>query len=104
MSITERLVLSIQGLQSSIEDVSSNLNSKGQLSPHLQERLFSYRKICAMQLRFTEEIAVGLCEGNYSEVVRLTNLINGLSAMILDDVRQIIASVSGQVQTPQCYN
>ncbi len=104
MSITERLITSIKGLQGSIESVSDNLSLKGQLSPHLEERLLSYRKICDMQLRFTDDVRRHLCEKNYSEVTRLTNLINGLSAMILDDVRLIIASLAGQPQQPQYYN
>lgn len=102
--ITERLTRSIECLEESIDDVYNNLDLKGQLSTQLRERLVSYKKICKMQLRFTSQIRQQLQAENFHEVTRLTNLINGLSAMILDDVRSIISSLAGQTQAAPQYN
>ena len=104
LPLIERLTLALENLQLSINEVKNRLQCKGQLSPQLHERLDSYSKMCDMQLRFTNDIQQSLQHKDYSEVTRLTNLINGLSAMILDDIRMIIGTLSGQAPQPQYYN
>ena len=92
-NIIERLFASIQNLEDSIAQARATLGAAPNAPADVISRLDSYKGICEMQRRFAHSIAKELVSGNFQEVSRLVNLVNGLSAMILDDVKVVVARV-----------
>lgn len=88
-----KLFGSLKTLETTIESVYSRLSSKENVSEKILERVASYRKICDMQKRFSIQLEKKLADKNYEEVARLVKLINGLSAMIMDDARLILTGI-----------
>jgi DNA replication initiation complex subunit (GINS family) len=93
-NIIERLFASFQDLENAIEGAKVTLSKKETVPDDIIKRLGSYDGILAKQ----RTLATALCEhintGNWDEVSRHVNLINGLSAMIRDDARAILSSIS----------
>lgn len=94
--IIERLFSSFSALEQAIESAKSTLAKKESVPGEIIERINSYDNILSKQ----RTLATSLCEhinsGNWDEVTRHVNLINGLSAMIRDDARAILKALSGQ--------
>ncbi|MCB0335383.1 MAG: hypothetical protein KDD62_03735 [Bdellovibrionales bacterium] len=88
-----KLFGSLKTLETTIENVYERLASKENVSDKVLERVASYRKICDMQKRFSIQLEQKLGEKKYEEVARLVKLINGLSAMIMDDARLILSGI-----------
>ena len=84
----ENLLESIDKLEEAIYSAELKL-SQGKKNSKYASRFDSYRRICDMQRRFSEEIFYLKAINNKDEIVRRVGLINGLSAMILDDIRNI---------------
>lgn len=84
-TIIERLFSSFTELERAIEGAKASLNARPGVPQTLIDRLNSYDGILEKQ----RVLATRLCEhintGNWAEVGRQVNLINGLSAMIKDD-------------------
>ncbi|MBX7144654.1 MAG: hypothetical protein K1X79_09405 [Oligoflexia bacterium] len=106
-TIIERLFSSFSDLEKAIVSARSTLAKKGSVPSDIMERLNSYDGILAKQ----RSLAFTLCEhinkGNWGEVSRHVSLINGLSAMIRDDARQILSSLalnSDQKQEDEDFN
>lgn len=93
-NIIERLYSSFTDLETAIESAKKTLSQKQSVPPEIMERLNSYDTILAKQ----RNLAASLCEhinhGDWDEVSRHVTLINGLSAMIRDDARAILAALS----------
>ena len=82
------LLKSIDKLEEAIYAAERKL-TQGKKNSRFSSRFDSYRRICDMQRRFSEEIFYLKAVNNKEEVLRKVGLINGLSAMILDDIRNI---------------
>ena len=93
-NIIERLFASFADLEKAICSAKETLAKKESIPEEIVKRLNSYDGILAKQ----RALAVTLCEhvnsGNWDEVTRHVGLINGLSAMIRDDARAILGSLS----------
>jgi hypothetical protein len=98
-NIIERLFASFTELETAIDKARSTFNSRPSIPASVVKRLESYDSILAKQ----RALAVSLCEAisrkNWDEVNRNVTLINGLSAMIRDDARAILAAVSSPEET-----
>ncbi len=94
--IIERLFSSFSALEQAIESAKSTLAKKESVPGEILERIKSYDTILSKQ----RTLATSLCEhinsGNWDEVSRHVNLINGLSSMIRDDARAILKALSNQ--------
>ena len=94
-TIIDRLFSSFSALEQAIESAKNTLAKKESIPGEILERIQSYDSILAKQ----RTLATSLCEhinnGNWDEVSRHVNLINGLSAMIRDDARAILKALSG---------
>ena len=93
-NIIDRLFSSFNELEHAIESAKATLAKKKAVPEEIVRRLNSYDGILSKQ----RVLATSLCEhinkGNWDEVTRHVGLINGLSAMIRDDARAILSSVS----------
>ncbi len=93
-NIMKRLFSSFVELERAIEGAKTTLASKPTVPPQILERLQSYDSVLEKQ----RNLAITLCDhmnkGNWDEVSRHVSLINGLSAMIRDDARAILTSIS----------
>ena len=98
-NIIERLFASFTELETAINKARNTFNSRPSIPASVVKRLESYDSILAKQ----RALAVSLCEAisrkNWDEVNRNVTLINGLSAMIRDDARAILAAVSSPEET-----
>lgn len=93
-NIIDRLFASFTDLESAIRSARETLERKSTIPEEVMRRLNSYDEILAKQ----RTLATTLCEcierGDWDEVSRHVTLINGLSAMIRDDARAILSSLS----------
>jgi len=93
-TIIDRLFTSFTDLEKAIESAKKTLATRENVSPELMERLASYDGILAKQRGLASALCDQISGGNWDEVSRLVNLINGLSALIRDDARAILRSLS----------
>lgn len=98
-NIIERLFASFGDLEKAIEGAKVTLAKRESVPAELVERLNSYDGILVKQ----RALAVTLCEyinkGEWDEVTRHVGLINGLSALIRDDAKAILGSLSSNGDT-----
>lgn len=98
-NIIERLFASFSELETAISKARNTFKSRTSIPDTVVRRLESYDTILAKQ----RSLAVTLCEAisrkNWDEVNRNVTLINGLSAMIRDDAKAILAAVSAPEET-----
>ena len=92
--IIERLFKSFEELEQALASAKATIEKKGD-KPELLERLNSYDEMIKKQRSLAEEAAKFIDEGNLEELNRRVNLINGLSAMIRDDAREILQQQIG---------
>ena len=93
-NIIERLFSSFADLESAIKSAKSTLENKESVPREVIERLSSYDGILAKQRKLAFDLCEHLNKGNWDEVSRHVGIINGLSAMIRDDARSILSSLS----------
>jgi len=98
-NIIERLFASFTELETAISKARDTFKTRASIPDNVIKRLESYDTILAKQ----RSLAVTLCEAisrkNWDEVNRNVTLINGLSAMIRDDAKAILAAVSTPEET-----
>ncbi len=89
--IISRLFESFNELERAIVSARQTLEKKSEPPKEILARIASYEGILDKQ----RNLATALCGhsslGNWDEVARHVKLINGLSAMIRDDAREILA-------------
>jgi hypothetical protein len=93
-NIIDRLFSSFADLEQAIQSAKTTLSKKQSVPSEVIERLNSYDGILAKQRRLAVELCEHINKGNWDEVSRHVSIINGLSAMIRDDARAILSSLS----------
>ena len=94
--IVARLLQSFSDLERAIEGAKSNLRQNSKIPGSVHERLESYSSILDRQRELAQVLESYVSAGNLTEVTRHISLINGLSGMIIDDARGLLAGISGQ--------
>lgn len=92
--IVERLFASFSELEQAITGAKTTLGSKAAVPQAVLDRLNSYDAILGKQRGLARKLCDHMSSGNWNEVSRHVNLINGLSAMIRDDARAILSSLA----------
>ena len=93
-NIIERLFASFVDLEQAIHSAKATLSTKASVPREVFDRLNSYDGILMKQRMLANELRCHMDRGNWNEVTRHVNIINGLSAMIRDDARAILSSLS----------
>lgn len=93
-NIIDRLFSSFADLEQAIESAKNTLAQKESVPAEVIERLKSYDGILAKQRNLAGALCEHINSGNWDEVSRHVGLINGLSALIRDDARAILTSLS----------
>ena len=93
-NIIERLFTSFTDLEKAIESAKSTLAKKESIPVAIMERLNSYDGILSKQRALASTLCEHINKGNWDEVSRHVSLINGLSALIRDDAKAILSSLS----------
>lgn len=96
-NIVERLYASFSDLEQAIESAKNTLSQKESVPAEVMNRLNSYDGVLVKQRKLASELCMHISTGNWDEVTRHVTLINGLSQMIRDDAREILASLSAPV-------
>ncbi len=99
-NIIDRLFASFTELEGAIQSAKKTLSQKESVPSAVIARLNSYDGILAKQKGLAQELCQFISQGNWDEVSRHVNLINGLSAMIRDDARAILQSISTNTDAP----
>lgn len=94
--IIDRLYNSFQELEHAIEGAKKTLETRENVPAEIMERLNSYDGILEKQRNLANDLVGHMEKENWKEVTRHVSLINGLSAMIRDDAKAILQSLSGQ--------
>ena len=92
--IINRLYQSFEDLENAIHGARKTLESKEEIPREVVDRLNSYDGILAKQRKLASELCEFISEGKWDDVTRHVGLINGLSAMIRDDARAILSTLS----------
>lgn len=91
--LIQRLFESFTDLEKAIQSAKKTLEQRNDSPNEILDRIASYETILEKQ----KALATALCGhahlGNWDEVARHVKLINGLSTMIRDDAREIVAGV-----------
>lgn len=93
-NIIDRLFNSFEELEVAITSAKETLQSRNSVPTKVIERLGSYDHILSKQRRLAEELCQYIDAEEWDEVTRRVSLINGLSAMIRDDARSILSTLS----------
>jgi hypothetical protein len=94
VSIVQRLYLSFIDLERAIAGARDTLSLREDVPGHVFKRLDSYDQIIARQRSLANELEHHILEGDMLEISRHVMIINSLSGMIIDDAKQILASIS----------
>ncbi len=94
MDIIDRLFSSFSELETAIAGAKKTLEQKENVPDEVFERLGSYDSILTKQRSFAKALCEHIERGNWDEVSRHVSIINGLSALIRDDARAILSSLS----------
>ncbi|MCI5064432.1 hypothetical protein MRY87_01760 [bacterium] len=92
--IINRLFQSFEDLEKAIVGARKTLEEKEGVPEEVVKRLSSYDTILEKQRTMATELCSSIKAGDWGEVTRQVGLINGLSAMIRDDARAILSSLS----------
>ncbi|MFN8391073.1 MAG: hypothetical protein U0136_12355 [Bdellovibrionota bacterium] len=99
--IISRLFESFNELERAIVSARQTLEQKSEPPQDLLARITTYEQILDKQ----RSLATALCGhsslGNWDEVSRHIKLINGLSSMIRDDAREILAGTKPAVEAEE---
>jgi hypothetical protein len=90
----QRLFSSFSDLEAAIGSAKTTLTKRAEVPEEVVNRLNSYTAILTKQRNLAESLCKFLQQGNMDEVSRHVGLINGLSQMIRDDARGILASIT----------
>lgn len=91
--IIHRLFQSFVELEQAIEVARETLRNQNKQPRLILERLGIYEEILAKQRSLANDLCDRVTEKNWPEVCRHVRLINGLSAMIRDDAREILVNL-----------
>ena len=99
--VIDRLFDSFKDLERAIGSAKRALGDKPEPPKEILERIDGYQNILDKQ----KSLATALCGyakvRNWDEVARHVKLINGLSAMIRDDAREIVAGMQPNFSAPE---
>lgn len=93
-NIVDRLYTSFEELEEAISSAKATLSEKKTVPAEVLGRLQSYDGILMKQRTLAASLCHHISQGDWDEVSRHVNLINGLSAMIRDDARSILSSLA----------
>lgn len=99
-NIIDRLFSSFTELEDAIQSAQKSLEERGGIPESIKERLKSYDTILAKQRKLAQDLCCHISSGDWDEVSRHVNIINGLSAMIRDDARAILSSLALNSDAP----
>lgn len=91
--VITRLFQSFGELERAIASAKQALEGKQTPPQELLERIDSYEQILLKQRRLAEELCGFANSGNWGGVERNIKVINGLSQMIRDDAREVVAGL-----------
>lgn len=93
-NIIQKLFSSFGELEDAIGCAKKTLLKKETVPEEIMERLDSYDGILEKQRVLATKLCHSIDNENWDEVNRYVGLINGLSAMIRDDARAILSSIT----------
>ncbi len=99
--IITRLFDSVHELERAILTAKATLEKKDQPPADLLTRIDSYQQILEKQRTLATTLCGHVTLGTWDEVARHIKLINGLSSMIRDDAREILAAVNNSATSTE---
>lgn len=93
--VLERLLESLGELEESIQAAQRALVGRVGADPELEQRLRQYESMLLQQRQLAFELSALMEKGSWESVARSVRIINGISTMLRDDARAVVASLAG---------
>ena len=99
--VISKLLESFTELETSIRSAKLALTKRENAPQELVDRVENYERILDKQRRLADEMWNQVAVSNWAEVGRYVKLINGLSAMIRDDAREVVTGLRPKLSTEE---
>ncbi len=96
----DRLLESLNELELSIHAAHRALANRIDARPELEERLHQYESMLLAQRRAADELEDAMKQESWEAVERCIRIINGISTMLRDDAREVVALLAGEEPAP----
>jgi CHASE3 domain sensor protein len=83
-------------LEQSIHAAHRALANRIDARPELEERLRQYEAMLMAQRRAADELEDAMKQESWDAVERCIRIINGISTMLRDDAREVVALLTGE--------
>jgi hypothetical protein len=92
----QQLERSLKNLEDAIKGVHKRFTERNDVPEHIITRINQYSDICARQHILCAELKFELEEQDIEQVAQQIKVINGLSAMLVEDVKQLLSGMQNQ--------
>ncbi len=92
----QQLERSLTNLEAAIDGVHKRFTERNDVPEHIIKRINQYRDICARQHILCSELKFDIEEQDIEQVAQQIKVINGLSSMLVDDVKQLLSGMQNQ--------
>lgn len=94
--VVRKLLVSFDLLEESIAAARRVVDETAPGHPSLLQRIANYEEILQKQRKLTGQLCSHIAMGNWEEVGRHVKLINGLSAMVYSDAKELAGILFGR--------
>jgi hypothetical protein len=92
----EQLAKSLENLEHAIQSVYERFAAKEDISGDVLKRIDQYKDICAYQHVLCNDLKFDIEEENVEQVAQQVKVINGLSALLVEDVKQLLEGMKSE--------
>lgn len=100
----KQLAKSLTNLEHAIQSVYDRFASKDDVPNEVLERIDQYKDICAYQHVLCEDLKEDLSAENVEQVAQQVKVINGLSSLLVEDVKQLLEGMRIDKKTENASN
>ncbi len=99
--VVNRLLSSFAVLENAIAGARQSLSSRAEVPVKILDRIDSYSALLTKQRDIAEQLAASVDLADWNDVAHKIRLINGLLDLIRQDAREIVQSLSQDIDTEE---
>lgn len=100
----KQLAKSLTNLENAIQSVYDRFAAKEDVPNEVLERIDQYKDICAYQHVLCHDLKEDLSAENVEQVAQQVKVINGLSSLLVEDVKQLLEGMRSDTETQTTTN
>lgn len=102
----QQLAKSLENLEHAIQSVYERFAAKEDISSDVLKRIDQYKDICAYQHVLCNDLKFDIEEENVEQVAQQVKVINGLSSLLVEDVKQLLEGMRSESDASKttCYH